>query len=114
VSFTTDSVELDPSQITGTITAIESSASSFTITTFPNCFAPWSNWNSSNPNWTPTEITVDTTAQTAFQDLSPDSSAELSTNSVVSVRGWLFATLGAATPSTQAAETVVDRANGYF
>jgi len=114
VSFTTNSVELEPSQITGTITAIDSSASSFTLTTFPNFFAPWSNWNPSNPNWTPTQITVDTTAQTTFQGLSPDSSAGLSTNSVVSVRGWVFATPGAATPSTQAAETVVDRANGYF
>jgi len=114
VSFTTNSVELEPSQITATITAIDSSASSFTVTTFPNFFAPWSNWNSSHPNWTPTQITVDTTSQTTFQDLSPDSFAGLSTNTVVSVRGWIFATPGAATPSTQAAETVVDRANGYF
>jgi Domain of unknown function (DUF4382)/Domain of unknown function (DUF5666) len=114
VSFTTNSVELEPSQVSGTITAIDSSASTFTIATFPNFFAPWSNWNSSNPNWTPTQVTVDTTAQTTFQDLSPDSSAGLSTKTVVSVRGWIFATPGAATPSTQAAETVVDRANGYF
>jgi hypothetical protein len=114
VSFTTNTVELEPSQITGIITTIDSTASSLTITTFPNFFAPWSNWNSSNANWMPTQVTVDTTLQTTFQGLSPDTFAGLSTNSVVSVRGWLFATPGAATPSTQVAEEVVDRANRCF
>jgi len=112
VSFTTNSVELEPSQITGTISAISSNGTSFTLTTFPNFFAPWSNWN--NPNWTPTQVTIDTTSQTAYQGLTPDSFSGLTTNSVVSVQGWLFATPGGATASTQVAETVVGRANGFF
>lgn len=109
VSFTTNSVELEPSQITGTITATNLSQSSFTIATFPNFFAPWS-----NSNWAPTQITVDATSQTNYENLSPDSFAGLSANSLVSVRGWLFSTPSGATPSTQVAETVVGRSSGYF
>ena len=111
VSFTTDSVELEPSQVTGTITTINSSASTFTITTFPNFFVPWltANWVS----WTPTQITVETTSQTTYQGLSTDSFSGLETNSLVSVRGWLFSTSGP-TPSTLVAETVLGRPQGFF
>ena len=109
VSFTTDSVELEPSQITGTITAIESSASSFTITTFPNFFARWF-----NRNWTPTQITVETASQTTYLGLSPDSFSGLTDNTVVSVRGWLFSTPSGPTPSTMAAEMVLGRPHGFF
>jgi hypothetical protein len=109
VSFTTSSVELEPSHITGTITGINSSASSFTIATFPNFFTRWF-----NSNWTPTEITVDTTSQTTYQGLSSDSFSGLATGNLVSVRGWLFSTPSGATPSTQLAETIVVRANGFF
>ena len=114
VSFTTGNVELEPSQITGTITAINANASSFTITTFANFFGPWSSWNASNANWTPTQITVDTTTQTTFEGITPDNFSGLTTNSVASVRGWLFASPSAATPSTQVAGTVLVRDNGYF
>ena len=109
VSFTTNSVELEPSQITGMITATNTSADTFTIATFPNFFAPWF-----NSNWTPTQITVDTTSQTTYQNLSPDSFSGLTANNLVSVRGWLFSTPNGATPSTQVAETIVGRSNGYF
>jgi len=109
VSFTTDSVELEPSQITGMITATNSSQSSFTIATFPNLFAPWF-----NSNWTPTQISVDTTSQTTYQNLTPDSFSGLTENNLVSVRGWLFSSPSGATPTTQVAETVHGRGNGYF
>jgi hypothetical protein len=112
VSFTTNSVALEPSQITGTISGTDASAASFTITTFPNFFASWS-----NPNWmswTPMTITVETTSQTAYQDLNTDSFSGLTPNSVVSVRGWLFSTPRARTPSTMAAETVLGRPLGFF
>ncbi len=114
VSFTTNSVELEPSQITGMITAISSGTSTFTITTLPNFFAPWPNWNSPNSNWMPTQITVDTTSQTTFQGVTPDDLSGLSTNTLASVRGWLFPTPSGTTPSTQVAETVVVRSTGYF
>lgn len=109
LSFTASSVELEPSQITGMITAINPSASSFALTTFPNFFASWP-----NSNWTPVQITVDTTPQTAYQGLTPDSFSGLSTNNSVSVRGWLFSTPSGATSSTQVAERVVRRRNGFF
>ncbi len=114
VSFTTNSVELEPSQITGTVAAINSNGTSLTLTTVPNFFGPWSNSNSAHPNWTPTQITIDTTSQTVFEDLNPDSFSGVSTNSMISVRGWLFATPSGATPSTQVAQTVLGRGNGYF
>ena len=106
VSFTTDSVELEPSQITGLITTINSS--SFTLTTLPNFFAHWP-----NSNWAPMQITVQTTSQTTFQGFSPDNFSGLTTG-LASVRGWLFSTPSGATPSTQVAETVRARANGFF
>jgi hypothetical protein len=109
VSFTTDSVELEPSQITGMITATNSSASSFTIQTFPNFFVSWF-----NSNWTPTQVTVDTTSQTSYEGLNPDSFSGLNVNSVVSVYGWLFSTPSGATPSTQVAKVVRGRLNGFF
>jgi len=109
LSFTTDSIELEPSQITGTITAIGSDGTSFTISTFPNFFMAWS-----NKNWMPEQITVETTAQTTYFGLNPDSFGGLSPNNNVSVRGWLFATPSGATPSTQVAQIVVGRANGFF
>jgi len=112
VAFTTDSVELEPSQLTGTITTINSSGSSFTITTFPNFFASWSNPNW--PSWTPTQITVQTTSQTTYQGLSTDSFSGLSTNNLVSVQGWLFSTPTGPTPSTLVAETVLGRAQRFF
>jgi hypothetical protein len=109
VSFTASSVELEPSQITGTVTTVNSSASSFTITTFPNFFAPWF-----NTNWTPTQVTVQSTSQTTFQDLSPDNFSGLTANSVVSGLGWLFSTSSGPTPSTMVAKTVLGRADGFF
>jgi hypothetical protein len=112
VSFTASSLELEPSQITGTITAINSSDSNFTLTTFPNFFPWWSNSNWST--WTSTQITVQTTSQTAYQGLTSDSFSGLAVNNVVSVRGWLFSSPSATTPSTLAAASVVERQNGFF
>lgn len=112
LSFTTDSVELEPGQVTGTVTSTNSSASSFTISTFPNFVAPLfsSIWTSGTPN----VITVQTTSQTAYQGLSTDSFSGVSTNNVVSVQGWLFSTPSGSTPTTLVAETVVGRPERLF
>lgn len=107
ISFTTDSIELEPGQITGTVTGTPSSPN-FTITTFP-FFVPWF-----NSNWMPTQITVQTTSQTTYQGLSPDNFSGLTANSLVSARGWLFSTPSGPTPSTMVAETVVGRGEGMF
>jgi hypothetical protein len=111
VSFTTNAVELEPSQITGTVATINANAASFTITTFPNFFTFWSN---SNPGWMPTTITVDTTSETSYQGLSPDSFSGVTSNSMLSVRGWLFATPSSPTPSTLVADTVLGRPQRFF
>ncbi len=111
VSFTTDKVELEPSQITGVVTKI-TSGTSFTITTLPSFFAFWSNQTQSS--WMPMTITVDTTSQTTYLNLSPDSFAGVTPNSLVSVRGWLFSTPSSSTPSTQVAETVLGRPQRFF
>lgn len=113
VSFTTDTLQLEPSQITGTITAMNSSGSSFTLATFPNFFNGWSHANWGNPNWTPVQITVETTSQTSYVG-SVDSFSGLTTNNVASVAGWLFSTPSGTTPSTQLAEMVLVRPNGFF
>ena len=109
VSFTTDTIELEPSQITGNISAIGSNGTSFTITTLPNFFLAWS-----NHNFMPEQVTVDTTSQTTYFGLNPDSFSGLNTNGMVSVRGWLFNTPSGATPSTQLAEAIVGRGSGFF
>ncbi|HXW91656.1 MAG TPA: DUF4382 domain-containing protein [Terriglobales bacterium] len=110
VSFTTDTVELEPSQITGGVTATNASAASFTLTTLPNFFAFWSNQS----GWMPMTFTVDTTSQTVYLGLSSDSFAGVTSNSMVSVRGWLFSTPSSATASTLVAETVLGRPQGFF
>jgi hypothetical protein len=114
VSFTTNSVELEPSQTTGKITAINSNGSGFTMTALPNFFTPWQSSNGTVPVWTPPQVTIETTSQTTFEGLSPNSFSGLSVNDLVSVRGWLFAMPSAATASTQVAETVLGRPNGFF
>ncbi len=110
VSFTTDSVELEPSQITGNITAIDTATSSFSLSSPPIIwFAPWS-----SGNWSPTTINVDTTTQTNYYNLNPDSFSGLSEKSMVSVRGWLFPPASGSTSPTIAAQNVVGRPFFFF
>ena len=84
LSFTTNSVELDPSQMTGIITAI--SGASFTLSSYTSLFfAPWT-FAASNP----AQVSVQTASQTTYQGFSPDSFSGLDVNNTVSVYGWLF------------------------
>jgi len=106
LSFTTDSVELEPSQITGSITALSSGTSSFTVGSY---FAPWP-FAVSNP----AQVNVQTTSQTTYQGFSLDSFSGLDVNNIVSVSGWLFPPASSTAPPTLAAETVVLRADGMF
>lgn len=109
-SFTTDNVELEPSQVTGSITAVASSTSGFTLSSPPSlCFGHWS-----SGTWTPTIITVDTTSQTNYFNLNPDSFSGIAANGLVSVRGWLFPPASGSTSPTIAAESIVGRPNGFF
>jgi hypothetical protein len=99
VSCTASAIELEPSQVTGTITAIDSGTTSFTLgAAGAPFFAPWP-----LPNATGFSFNVLTTGQTAYTGFNPDSFSGLATNDFVSVNGWLFppATTGPPTIVTQ-------------
>jgi hypothetical protein len=109
IALTTNSITLEPSQITGSVAAIDASASSFTLSTFPFGFVPPAVTPGTLPILVPFNLTVQTTSATTFTDLSPDTIAGLSVNDVVSVGGWIFSTPSGVTTITQAADTVVGR-----
>jgi len=109
ISFTASAVELEPSQVTGAITAIDSSTTSFTLGVGAGpFFAPWP-----LPNATGFSFNLLTTGQTAYTGFNPDSFSGLATNDFVSVNGWLFppATTG---PPTIVAQSVLLRPSAVF
>ncbi|MGA2340718.1 MAG: DUF4382 domain-containing protein [Terracidiphilus sp.] len=109
ISFTASAVELEPSQVTGAITAIDSSTTSFTLGVGAGpFFAPWP-----LPNATGFSFNVLTTGQTAYAGFNPDNFSGLATNDFVSVHGWLFppATTG---PPTIVAQSVLLRPSAVF
>jgi hypothetical protein len=121
-AFTTNSITLEPSQITGSVNSafpINVSASSFVLSTYPNYFVPPSATAGTPPTPMPVNLTVQTTSATTFTNLNPDSISGLAAGDVVSVEGWLFpygaiplVCLGAdgcAPVGEIAAEAVVDR-----
>jgi hypothetical protein len=84
-AFSTNSIQLEPSQMSGMVASIDSSASSFTLASFPSiAFGPWAT-SSAAPG-----ITVDTTSGTTYQGFNTDSFSGLADNDAVSVNGWLF------------------------
>ncbi|MGO9520171.1 MAG: DUF4382 domain-containing protein [Candidatus Korobacteraceae bacterium] len=95
VSFTASAIELEPSQVTGTITAIDSGTTSFSLgAAGAPFFAPWP-----LPNATGFSFNVLTTGQTSYTGFNPDSFNGLATNDFVSVNGWLFAPSTGTTPN---------------
>ena len=109
IALTTNSITLEPSQITGSVAAINATASSFTLSTFPFWFVPAATTPGALPILVPVNITVQTTSATTFSNLTPDTIAGFSVNDVVSVGGWVFSTPSGVTAITQAADTVVGR-----
>jgi hypothetical protein len=89
ISFTTNSITLEPTQITGQISNINASALNFNPITFPSFFIP-TEYPWGTPTLSSAEITVDTTAQTMYEGLSQDNFSGLAVNDLVSVEGWLF------------------------
>ncbi len=113
ITFTTNNVQLEPSQMSGTVASIDSSASSFTLASFPSiAFGPWATEAAQG-------ITVDTTSGTTYQDFSMDSFAGLEDNDAVSVNGWLFESNNglqgsATTPPVVLAQTITLHSMGMF
>jgi hypothetical protein len=109
IAFTASAVELEPSQVTGTITAINSGAASFTLGVGAGpFFAPWP-----LPNATGFSFNVLTTGQTAYTGFNPDNFSGLATNDFVSVNGWLFPPATGTTPII-AAQSVLLRPSPLF
>jgi hypothetical protein len=112
-TFSTNNVQLEPSQLSGVITSIDSSASSFTLGKFPGiAFGP-------TPPVPALGITVDTTSQTIYQGFATNSFSGLADNDFVSVNGWLFETANgmldpAMTPPVILAQTVKLHGSGLF
>ena len=93
LAFTTNTVELEPSQFTGPVSAVNASTSSFTL---GGQLSP---------------INVETTSQTVYLGFNPESFSSVTNNSVVSVDGFLFAPASGSTTPTLAAETVILRSS---
>jgi hypothetical protein len=107
--LTTNSVALEPTQITGTVEAIYQSNSTFTLQTFPNFFLP-PGPTAVAPTFKAVSITVQATGQTTYQNLSPENFLGIPELGVVSVEGWLFSTpIGSSPATTIAASGVVGR-----
>jgi hypothetical protein len=111
--FTASSLQLEPSQITGTISGLGSS--SFTLNSFPNIFlGPWSANATSNNG----QLMVETTSQTTYQGFSPDNFSGLADKDLVSVNGWVFSQNGlldpAVGPPNVVAQTITLRPSAVY
>ncbi len=108
LNFTASAIALEPSQLTGSITAIDSATTSFTLGFGGPFFAPW-------PMASPNAVSFDvvTTGQTTYTGFSTDTFDGLATGDFASVNGWLFppATTG---PPTIIAQSVLMRPSPVF
>jgi tellurite resistance-related uncharacterized protein len=107
VTFSTNSITLEPSQIIGTVAAVDDNALSFTLATLPAFFVPPSATPGGAPPWAPVVITVQTTSATTFSNFTNDTIAGVAVCDVVSAHGWVFATPSGATATTVVADQVV-------
>jgi hypothetical protein len=107
ISFTASAVELEPSQMTGSITAIDSGATSFTLGVAAPFFAPWPLPSAVS------SFNVVTTSQTSYTGFNPDNFNGLATSDLVSVNGWLFPPTTGSAPNI-AAQSVVLRPSPSF
>ena len=93
LTFTANSIALEPGQITGKITSVDASTSSFQISPMTNYFMPFLSLSASSVN--PIDLSAYATPQTTYEGLSQDSFSGLAMNDVVSINGWLFQFTGA-------------------
>jgi hypothetical protein len=108
ISFIASAVELEPSQMTGLIAAMDSNATSFTLSVAGPFFAPWP---------LPSAISsynVLTTSQTTYTGFNQDNFGGLAINDFVSVNGWLFPPAINGGAPTIAAQSVMLRSNQSF
>ena len=121
-TFTTNSITLEPSQITGWVGEIIAGGLSFTLNTYPDYFLPTA--QGFPIPWYPASvaITVQTTSTTTFTNFTPNSISGLAVNDVVSVKGWVTQYTGVTcltvpfcfNVATMAAEAVVGTSQSTF
>ena len=90
LSFTTDSVQLQPSQFSGAIFNISSPEFSFGYELGPQCGTMPNGTTVCSMVVTMISHNAVTTSQTAYQGFTPDDFSGLAENQWVSVNGWLF------------------------
>jgi hypothetical protein len=117
VSFTTNNVELEPGQTTGTISAIASPDFTLEYLIWPPCVG---SAGTACPTWVALVTnSVETTSQTTYTGFATDSFDGLAVNNLVSVNGWLFENDNglmdpAMVPPQILAQTVTDHPNAIF
>ena len=114
-SFTASNLQLEPSQLTGTVSVIGSSG--FTLEyIYSPCWRPGDVVTCNVIAAVP--LNVDTTSQTTYQGFTPDDLSGVALNDWVSVNGWLFPPNSmAANPvntPTIVAQTVALHPGGWF
>lgn len=109
VTFTTNNISLETSQITGGVAAVNLNALNFTLSTLPSYFMPIAENALAPPVPFAVQLTIQTTAATTFTGFTPNGISGLAVNNIVSVGGWVFSTPSGTTAITVAAETVLGR-----
>jgi hypothetical protein len=109
VSFTTKSVALEPSPLSGVVSAVDSGNESFTL---GFNLGPWfGGWPGAANTLS---FNVLTTSQTTFQGFFPESFSGVATQQFVSVDGWLFPAASSGEYGQIAAQSVVSHTDGDY
>jgi hypothetical protein len=102
LSFTADTVALEPADLSGTVGLVNAGLVNFTISNVPALFTG----GVISPA---AQIQVQTTSQTAFENLTPNSFTGIIGGNSLSVGGWVFSTPSGTTPLTIVAKEVRGR-----
>ena len=110
--FTASSLQLEPGQLTGTVSAISSPDFTLSVAFMPPCGVTSSNSIACPQIIALIPYNAVTTSQTTYQGFSTDNFGGLADNDLVSVNGWLFNASGSSTLPVIVPKTVVYHAPG--
>ena len=114
-SFTTKSVQLEPSQVTGVVTTIGKTSAGDNEFDLGLGFGPWfADWPMAMSASNTLTFHVVPTASATYRGFTPDDFTGITTNDMVSVRGWLFAPASSGDSPTIVATSVVSRPGRDF